>query len=170
MDKKYAVVLWSDHFTNNSSVKVSKIKCGKNVFKTENDLVWPLFNITIDGEDFVGKVIHVGSRARMSQSAANLASDAAEASIMETKSFPKGLRNRKLEGTTLAVATNDEPTNGNETNTGLQDAHIDNQDDNPDKIILLDQPLLPVEVNSLEVQILEKEEIIVSEIETARKG
>ncbi|CAG7830403.1 unnamed protein product, partial [Allacma fusca] len=49
-----------------------------------------------------------------------------------------------------------------ETNTGLQDAQLDNQDDNPDEIILLDQPLLQVEVNSLEVQILEKEEIIES--------
>ncbi|CAG7701404.1 unnamed protein product, partial [Allacma fusca] len=76
--------LWSDHHTNYSSVKVSRIKYDKNLFKTENDLVGQLFNITIDGEDFVGKVIEVGSRAKMSQSAANLASDAAEASFMET--------------------------------------------------------------------------------------
>ncbi|CAG7816726.1 unnamed protein product, partial [Allacma fusca] len=63
---------------------------------------------------------------------------------------------------TLAVATNDGPTNENETNNDLQDAPIDNQNDNSDEIILLDQPLLQVEVNSLKVQILEKEKIIES--------
>ncbi|CAG7830393.1 unnamed protein product, partial [Allacma fusca] len=56
-----------------------------------------------------------------------------------------------------------------ETNNDLQDM-IDNQNDNSDEIILQDQPLLQVEVNSLKVQILEKEEITVSEIETGRKG
>ncbi|CAG7721861.1 unnamed protein product [Allacma fusca] len=112
----------------------------------------------------------------MSQSAANLASDAAEASFMETESFPKGLRKRKLDGTvcspkkTLTVATNDGPTYGNETNTALPDAYIDNQNDNPDAIILLDQSLQEVQdVTFLKTQILEKDEIIVSEIQTTRK-
>ncbi|CAG7828599.1 unnamed protein product, partial [Allacma fusca] len=64
---------------------------------------------------------------------------------METESFPKGLRKRKLDGTILVVATNDGPTNDIEVNTALQDAHIDDQNDNPDAIILLDQSLREVQ-------------------------